>query len=223
MSIWGKLFSAVKGHVNNAAENIQDSNLMVILEQEIRDAKDAIARAKDERSRMTANRVLKERSVAELESEVQRRTDAARTAKSSGDEALAVEIIESILKLKEKSITEQELADQYKTTEEKMDASIRQSQSRIENLNRKIESAKATEALIQAQKASSTSTVASNGKLASAVDSLDRLEQRHAHQQAVLEAAEQEAQVESGADLEEKIKRLERPGQGDVQKLLAAL
>ncbi|SFK32055.1 phage shock protein A (PspA) family protein [Pseudovibrio ascidiaceicola] len=223
MSIWGKLFSAVKGHANNAAESIQDSNLMVILEQEIREAKDAIAKAKDERSRMTANRVLKERSVAELEGEVQRRTDAARTAKSSGDEALAVEIIESILKLKEKSISEQDLADQYKSTEEKMDASIRQSQDRIENLNRKIESAKATEALINAQKASSTSTVASNGKLASAVDSLDRLEQRQAHQQAMLEAAEQEARVDSGADLEEKIKRLERPGQGDVQKLLEAL
>ncbi|KZL26486.1 PspA/IM30 family protein [Pseudovibrio sp. WM33] len=223
MSIWGKLFSAVKGHANNAAESIQDSNLMVILEQEIREAKDAIAQAKDERSRMTANRVLKERSVAELESEVQRRTDAARTAKSTGDEALAVEIIESILKLKEKSISEQDLADQYKSTEGKMDASIRQSQDRIENLNRKIESAKATEALIKAQKASSTSTVASNGKLASAVDSLDRLEQRQAHQQAMLEAAEQEARVDSGADLEEKIKRLERPGQGDVQKLLEAL
>ncbi|KZL16814.1 PspA/IM30 family protein [Pseudovibrio axinellae] len=223
MSIWGKLFSAVKGHVNTAAENIQDSNLMVILEQEIREAKEAIAKAKDERARMTANRVLKERSVAELESEVHRRTDAARTAKSTGDEVLAVEIIESILKLKEKSISEQDLADQYKATEEKMDASIRQSQSRIENLNRKIESAKATEALIHAQKASSTSTVASNGKLASAVDSLDRLEQRQAHQQAMLEAAEQEARVDSGADLEEKIKRLERPGQGDVQKLLEAL
>ncbi|MGH0003704.1 PspA/IM30 family protein [Pseudovibrio ascidiaceicola] len=223
MSIWGKLFSAVKGRVNNVAESIQDANLIPILEQEIREAEEAIGKAKAEKARMAGKRVLKDRSVAELESELQRRTEAARKAKEGGDEALAVELIENILKMKEKANSEQTLASQYLATEQKMDASISQSQTRIENLKRKIESAKATDALILAQKASSTSTVASNGKLASAIDSLDRFEQRQAEQQAMLEAAEQEVLVDSGADLEAKIRKLESPGQGDVQKLLEAL
>lgn len=223
MSVWGKLITAFKGHANNAAEAVQDANLMTILEQEVREAKDAISAAKDEKARMAANRRLKERSVGELMGEIERRTEAARTAKGQGDEALAVEIIESILKLRDKAEADQALFDQYKATEERMDSTIRQSENKIETLQRKMESAKANEALIKAQKAASTNTTASDGKLASAVDSLSRLEQRQAEQQAILEAAEEEARLESGADLEAKIKALENPGRRDVQALLEKL
>jgi phage shock protein A len=104
-----------------------------------------------------------------------------------------------------------------------MDSTIRQSMNKIETLQRKMESAKANEALIKAQKAASTNTTASDGRLASAVDSLARLEQRQAEQQAMLEAAEEDARLESGADLEAKIKALENPARNDVQALLAKL
>ncbi|MEO9528026.1 PspA/IM30 family protein [Roseibium sp.] len=223
MTVWGKLITAFKGHANDAAEAVQDANLMTILEQEVREAKQAIAAAKDEKARMAANRKLKEKSVGELMGEIERRTDAARNAKAQGDEPLAVEIIESILKLRDKTEADQALFDQYKSTEERMDASIRQSVNKIETLQRKIESAKANEALIKAQKAASTNTTASDGRLASAVDSLARLEQRQAEQQAMLEAADEDARQESGADLEAKIKALENPGRNDVQALLAKL
>lgn len=223
MSVWGKLFTAVKGHANQAAENIQDANVMAILDQEMREAKSAISTAKDEKARMSANRRVKERSISELMSEIERRTNAARTAKNGGDEALAVEIIESILKLRDKVEADQKLFDQYQETEQRMDASIRQSENKIETLQRKIESAKANEALIAAQKAASTNSVASNSRLASAVDSLDRLEQRQAHQQAMLEAADEEVRIDSGADLEEKIRQLENPQRNDVHALLEKL
>ncbi len=223
MSVWGKLITAFKGHANNAAEAVEDANLMTILEQEVREAKQAIATAKDEKARMSANRKLKEKSVNELMAEIERRTEAARTAKAQGDEPLAVEIIESILKLRDKVEADQALFDQYKTTEERMDSTIRQSENKIQTLQRKMESAKANEALIRAQKAASTNTTASDGKLASAVDSLARLEQRQAEEQAILEAADEEARLTSGADLEAKIKALENPGRSDVQALLEKL
>ncbi|CTQ61394.1 MAG: PspA/IM30 family protein [Roseibium album] len=223
MSVWGKLITAFKGHASNAAEAVQDANLMTILEQEVREARQAIAAAKDEKARMSANRKLKEKSVSELLGEIERRTEAARTAKSQGDEPLAIEIVESILKLRDKVEADQALFDQYKATEERMDSSIRQSESKIETLQRKMESAKANEALIKAQKAASTNTTASDGKLAGAVDSLARLEQRQAEQQAILEAADEEARLESGADLEAKIKALENPGRNDVRALLEKL
>ncbi len=223
MTVWTKLITAFKGHAHNAAEAVQDANLLTILEQEIRDAKKAIAGAKDEKARMAANRKLKEKSVAELMSEIERRTAAASKAKAQGDEPLAIEIVQSILKLRDKVEADQALFDQYKATEERMDSTIRQSENKIETLQRKLDSAKANEALIKAQKAASTNTTASDGKLASAVDSLARLEQRQAEQQAMLEAADEEARLESGADLEAKIKALENPGRDDVQALLAKL
>ncbi|MET1413316.1 PspA/IM30 family protein [Roseibium sp. HPY-6] len=223
MSVWGKLITAFKGHANRAGEAVQDANLMTILEQEVREARKAIAAAKDEKARMSANRKLKEKSIAEVMGEVERRTEAARTAKEQGDEPLAIEIIKSVLKLRDKVEADQQLFDQYKATEERMDSTIRQSENKIETLQRKMESAKANEALIKAQKAASTNTTASDGKLASAVDSLARLEQRQAEQQAMLEAADEEARLESGADLEAKIRALESPERNDVAALLAKL
>lgn len=223
MSVWGKLITAFKGHANKAGEAVQDANLMTILEQEVREARKAIAAAKDEKARMSANRKLKEKSIAEVMGEIERRTEAARTAKQQGDEPLAIEIIKSVLKLRDKVEADQQLFDQYQATEERMNSTIRQSENKIETLQRKMESAKANEALIKAQKAASTNTSASDGKLASAVDSLARLEQRQAEQQAMLEAADEEARLESGADLEAKIKALENPGRNDVAALLEKL
>jgi phage shock protein A len=223
MSVWKKLVTAFKGHANDAAETLQDVNLMKILDQEMREAKAAIAKARDEKSRMAANRMIKEKSVAELMGEVERRTGAASTAKAQGDEALAIEIIQSVLKLRDKVEADQALFDQYKQTEEGMDVAIKQSNSRIETLQRKIEAAKANEALIAAQKASSMNASASNGRLASAVESLERLEARQVHQQAMLQAAEEETRLVSGEDLEDKIRALENPSRNDVQAILAKL
>jgi phage shock protein A len=223
MSVWSKLATAFKGKANSAAEAAVDANLMTILDQEMREAKQAISKARDEKSRMAANRALKERSVAEMMSEIERRTEAARKAKGQGDEALAVEIIESVLKLRDKAESEQALADQYRQTEDGMDQALRQSQTRVETLQRKIETAKANEALIAAQKASSINTSSSDTKLANAMDSLERLEQRQAHQQAMLQAADQEARQLDGSDLEDKIKALENPNRNDVQAILSKL
>jgi phage shock protein A len=223
MSVWRKLVTAIKGSANEAAEAVVDANLMKILDQEMREAKDAIGKARDEKARMTANKIMKEKSVAEMMTEIERRTEAARTAKQQGDEALAVEIIESVLKLRDKVEADQALADQYKKTEEGMDNALRQSQSRIETLQRKIEAAKANEALLEAQKVTSVNASSSNARLSNAMASLERLEQRQAHQQAVLSAAEEEALQISGETLEDRIKALENPAKNDVQAILAKL
>lgn len=223
MSVWRKLVTAVKGGANEAAEAVVDANLMRILDQEMRDAKSAIATARDEKARMTANRITKEKSVAEMMSEMDRRTAAARTAKQQGDEALAVEIIESVLKLRDKVESDQSLADQYRQTEEGMTTALKQAQGRIETLQRKIEAAKANEALIAAQKASAVGTSASSDRLSNAMSSLKKLEQRQAHQQAMLSVADEDAKNISGEALEDKIRALENPARNDVQALLAKL
>lgn len=223
MSVWRKLVTAVKGGANEAAEAVVDANLMRILDQEMREAKDAISKARDEKARMTANRITKEKSVSEMMAEIDRRTNAARTAKQRGDEPLAVEIIESVLKLRDKVESDQALADQYRQTEEGMDTALKQSHSRIETLQRKIEAAKANEALIAAQKASAVGTNVSSDRMSNAMASLERLEQKQAHQQALLAAADEEAQLVSGEALEDKIKALENPARNDVQALLAKL
>ena len=95
--------------------------------------------------------------------------------------------------------------------------------SKIENLKRQVESAKANEALIAAQQAASTSSSASNSKLSGAIDSLERLEKRQAAQAAALEAADELAAEESGADLDARLAKLTGNGEKSVDDLLANL
>jgi phage shock protein A len=203
MSVWKNLFTAVRGHVNEAAEAVEDSQILTILDQQIREANTAIGTARDERARMAGNRRLKEKSVTEIDGEIERLTNGAKAAKERD--------------------ADQKMFDQYKMSEEKMEASIRQSAAKIESLKRQVESAKANEALLAAQRASSTSSATSNSKLAGAVDSLDRLEKRQAAQSAALEAADELAEQESGADLDARLARLTGGGGKSVDDMLAGL
>jgi phage shock protein A len=223
MGVWNSLFTAVKGHVNEAAEAVEDKQLMTIMDQQIREANEAIGKARDERARMAGNRKVKENSINELDTEIERLTEGARNAKASGDMDLAREAVQRIVKLNEQRDADQKLYDQYKLNEERMEASIRQSASKIENLNRQVESAKANEALIAAQQAASTSSSASNSKLSGAIDSLERLEKRQAAQAAALEAADELAAEESGADLDARLSKLTGNGEKSVDDLLANL
>lgn len=223
MGIWNNLFTAVKGHVNDAAEAVEERNLMTILDQQIREANDAIGKARDQRAQMAGNRKIKEKSIAEIDSEIDRLTNGAKAAKAEGKMDLARQAVERILKLQEKREAEQKLFDQYKGTEEKMEASIRQSAVKIENLKRQVESAKANEAVLNAQRATSTNSALSDGKLGSAVDSLERLQQRQAAQAAALEAANEMEQEESGADLDAKLAQLTGGGDKSVDDMLDKL
>lgn len=223
MGVWNNLFTAVKGHVNEAAEAVEDKQLMTIMDQQIREANEAIGKARDERARMAGNRKVKENSIAELDTEIERLTDGAKNAKASGDMDLAREAVQRIVKLNEQRDADQKLYDQYKLNEERMEASIRQSASKIENLKRQVESAKANAALIAAQQAASTSSSASNSKLSGAIDSLERLEKRQAAQAAALEAADELAAEESGADLDARLAKLTGNGEKSVDDLLANL
>ena len=223
MGVWKNLFTAIKGHANEAAEAVEDSQLMTILDQQIREANEAIGKARDERARMAGNRRLKETSVTEIDGEIEHLTNGARAAKEKGELDLAREAVERILKLREQRESDQKLLDQYKQNEGRMEASIKQSAAKIETLKRQVESAKASEALLAAQRAASTSSVVSNSKLAGAVDSLDRLEKRQAAQAAALEAADELAEQDSGADLDARLARLTGSGGKSADDLLASL
>lgn len=223
MSVWKNLFTAVKGHVNTTAESIEEGQILTILDQQIREANSALSDAKDERAKMVAKRNLKQKAVDDINQEISRLTNGARKAKDSGDMGLAKEAMERIIKLEEELEDHQQLLSQYEAGAHQMDATIKQTENKVEALKRKVESAKANEALLAAQRAASTSSRATNGKLAGAVDSLNRLEQRQAEQTALLEANDEFANELEGEDLDRRLARLENPAGSSVDDRLANL
>ena len=61
MSVWGKLFTAVRGGANEAGEAIVDSQAMRILDQELRDTDNSLRKARGDLANMmaTAKRIEK--------------------------------------------------------------------------------------------------------------------------------------------------------------------
>ena len=92
MSIWAKVATAVRGGVNEAGEAIADNQALRILDQEIRDADNALLKSKDALTGIIAKRKLAEKKVESLKSSLEEYEGYAIKALDNEDETLAVEI-----------------------------------------------------------------------------------------------------------------------------------
>lgn len=221
MSIWSKIVTAVKGHASEAGEAVVDANLMTILDQELREAKADLNKARDEQSKMLGHTKLQERKVQDLTAEVERLEAGALKALEAGDEALARDAAERLGKLQSMQADEQALADQYRTQAERMKGAIQKGQTRIESLEYNIRTAKAEAATQAAMTAASTASHGVDSKLGTAMESLDRLKQKQAEKAAMLEAAEEREKVENGSDLDARLAALD--GGNGTDDILAKL
>ena len=98
MSVWNKLFSAVKGGVNEAAESVADTQALRILDQEIRDAENALRRARSDLAGIMASNKSLQRRVAEARDKERKDTESARAALQAGREDLARGLADRISK-----------------------------------------------------------------------------------------------------------------------------
>ncbi|MGL4457178.1 MAG: PspA/IM30 family protein, partial [Plesiomonas shigelloides] len=87
MSIWKKLFTAVKGGVNEAAETIADSQALRILDQEIREAKEELRQSDSALASIIAKRKLSEQKVQALAQSISEYEQHAINAMEKGEEA----------------------------------------------------------------------------------------------------------------------------------------
>lgn len=205
--VFSKLWTMAKGHINDAGEAVVDANLMTILDQEIREAKEGLENAKKQKSKLAGLKLVKSREVDELQEKYDNLVSAAKKAKAQDNMKDAEDFVNRAMQVKDKIGDLQKQVETYAANVDKMEAKIRQAENRLETLKSKVETAKANEAVLNATKAASTSSAASNNGLANATDSLDRLLVKQASDEAMLEAAEEEERISSGSDLEERMER----------------
>ncbi len=205
MTVWNKLWSAVKGGVNETAEQIADSQALRILDQEIREADQALKTAYDERSNMAGKRKLKQDELATLDADIEKYLSAAREALGKGDEALAREVAERVKTLKTQRTAVESVLNEYSATEKSMAAAIKQTEAKIEGLKREVESVKATEAVQAAQSAVASQHAGVDSRLGSAADSLSRIKEKQAARAARMDAAAEIEAARTGSDLDDKL------------------
>lgn len=205
MSVWGKLFTAFRGGVNETAEKVADGQAMRILDQELRDADGALRQARSDLAGLMATAKRIEKRVEEARAKEQRDIQSARAAMEAGREDLARGLAERVATSRAELARDEADLEQMRQQQQVMMRTVKETEARIGTMKREVESVKATDSLQRAQKAIASSHAGVNSRLGSAMGSLERIRDRQAHMAARLEAGDELAALEAGADLDRQL------------------
>ncbi len=205
MSVWGKLFTAMRGGANAAAEAVADSQAMRILDQELRDADGALRQARSDLAGMMATAKRIEKRVEDARAKEERDIHNARAAMEAGREDLARGLAERVATARADLARDEADLDRMRQQQQGMLRTVKDTEARIGTMKREVESVKATESLQRAQKAIASSHSGVNSRLGSAMGSLERIRDRQAQLSSRLEAGDELAALESGADLDQQL------------------
>lgn len=205
-SIWSKLFTAIRGGASEVGEAIVDQQALRILDQEIRDADAALAGARQELAAIMAKHSLASRRVAEHDAKIHDLEAKALAALKASREDLATEAAQLIANLTNERDAEHRQASEFGAYVEKMRKDVAKAEARIRSLRQQVDMARARESVQKAQVSASIASGGANGKLETAVGTLNRLKARQDQRAAELEAQEQLAEVSTGSDLERRLK-----------------
>ncbi|HYE45340.1 MAG TPA: PspA/IM30 family protein [Caulobacter sp.] len=224
MSIWSKLSALFRGTAHEGAQKVIDANALRILDQEIRDADTAQAKARDDMAGLVARRRMLETEGAQLAQQAQKYEASARAALAKGDEALALEVAQRIADLERDSTQKLEQVAQLKEAEAKLRTIIAQTDSKIEALRREIEVVKVNDSVQRAQSAIVARSGSASSTVGSAADSLKRIKERQAINEERFRAAGELEDRRTGADLDAKLRDAGiLPGHIGAQEVLARL
>ncbi|WP_413285109.1 PspA/IM30 family protein [Vibrio sp. MA40-2] len=205
MSVWKKLFSAVKGGANEAAESIADNQALRILDQEIREAKVELRRSDEALVSIIAKRKMSQNKVDAFEQSITEYENHTRVAMEKGQQELALECAQKVANLKNEQQAENVYLEQFKSSAQTMSTNIAQAKDKLRQLEQQVDVVKANEAVQKAQSAVSATNVGANAKMHTAVESLDRIKKRQLEKSAQLEAAAELADEASGSSLDKKL------------------
>ena len=223
-SIWNKLFTALRGGANEVGESIVDQQALRILDQEIRDADGALANAKRELVTIMAKHKLASERVAEYNAKIADLESKAMAALQANREDLALEVAEAISGLTTSLDAEQKQAAEFGAYAEKMRKDISKAEARIKSLRQQVDMAKARESVQKAQVSASIASGGANGKLETAVGTLNRLQAKQDQRAAELEAHEELSEAANGNDLDRRLREANIiPDQGSANAILERL
>lgn len=223
-SLWGKLVTIVRGKATEVGEAIVDNQALTILDQEIRDADLAIHRAQNDLAGLMGKEKLALNELAELAASISDFEKKATAALNADRQDLALEVATKIGELESQKSLKQQAADELKAGIQRMRTDITRAQTRISGLRQQVDMAKARETVQKAQVSASLASGQANGKLETAVASLNRLQKRQEERAATLEAHEELAEQSSGSDLDRRLREANIiPDEGSAQAILDRL
>ena len=206
MSAWGKIFTAIRGGVNEAAEAAADSQSMRILDQEIRDAEQSLRQARSDLAGIMASNKSLMRRIEENRTKEAKDTDSARAAINAGRTDLAQGLAQRIANIRSELQRDEGELNQLLPRQQQMLRAIQDTEARITQMKREVDNVKANEALLKAQSSLAHSQSGINTRLGNAVDSLERIKKRQEMTAGRIEAGAELAALENGSDLDRQLR-----------------
>lgn len=179
MSVIGKIATLIKGSARELGESIVDANGVRIYEQEIRDARDAIAKAKTDLTGVMAKEMQSAREIERARAEIARLENLALEALEKSKEDLAEEVATKVAEQEAELEKQTQLHADYAVQANRLKELIKVSDAKIREHEREVQMAKTTESVYKATQTISESIGASGSKLMGAKESLERIKKRH--------------------------------------------
>lgn len=205
MSVWGKIFTAIRGGINEAAEAAADGQSMRILDQELRDAEQALRQARSDLAGIMASNKVVARRLEEGRAKEAKDAESARSAITAGRMDLAQGLAQRIAGVRAEIQRDEQELERLIPRQQQMLRTIQETEARISQMKREVENVKANESLLRAQSAIAHSQAGVNSRLGSAVESLERIKKRQELTAGRLEAGAELAALESGGDLDRQL------------------
>ncbi|HHZ70788.1 MAG TPA: PspA/IM30 family protein [Methylococcaceae bacterium] len=181
MSILKSIMTAIRGGVSEVGEAVVDANAVRILEQEIREAGEALAKAKTSLTSMKGNEISLNRMVNTLNEDIVSLESKVMACLEKGEEALATEVAERIA---EKESERNELKTEYDTAKvnvNKVNKMIKGYEKKIQKNKRDLDKVKTVEQLQKATSAISSNISASgsaDNKISAALERVKAKQQK---------------------------------------------
>jgi phage shock protein A len=217
MSVWGRLFTAIRGGANEAAEAVADANAVRILDQQIRDAEGALMRAQTDLAGLMGKAKLSRDKVQDLEHKHARDMAVLERAVEQGQEQLSQELADRISILEGELERERRSSSELSARETDLRDTVGKIRQKIQAMKREVDTVKVTESVQKAQAAIVSHGAGAVSTLGNAAASLQRLKERQAARSAEFDAAHKLDEIQSGGDLDRRLADaglLDGPGSG---------
>lgn len=190
MSVFGKIVTLLRGSARELGESVVDANGVRIYEQEIREARDAIAEAKNELTGVMAKEMQSAREIERARIEITRLEDLAIEALNKEKPDLAEEVAVKVAEQEAELEQQTRLHADYALQSNRLKDLIKTGEAKIREHEREVQMAKATESVYKATQSISENIGMTGSKLVGAKESLERIKKRHEDQADRMAAAD---------------------------------
>lgn len=206
-ALWRRLVAAVRGGVSEIGEAIADSQALRILDQEIRDNDAELHRVRITLGETLARYKVAQDKLAATERKLDEYEGYAIKALTSGEDALARELAAKIALLEVERDGEAGRVSEYADGVGNLRKVVAQYEATIKRLKQQVDTVRATDSVQRAQSAVASRRDASDTRVRTALDSLERIKRRQAEHGARLQVNEDTSLVGDDEMLQAKLRR----------------